>query len=113
MPEKGFQMYSTLETEIRQVFSKRKTLSGGINHNNWIYFINNKYKEAADKLYVYLKCHSFRIYYIRCLLKFAPAQDISQIIAHKDVTSTMIYNRYSLDKEKGINLISKGIYKEG
>ena len=54
--------------------------------------------------------HSFRINFITTLLKFAPIDQVSDIIGHKDVKSTIPYNRYTLDKVKGRELLDKAIF---
>ena len=112
LSQEGERVLSLLIDEFLIVFSRRKTLSGGIDHNNWITFINCRLKKAANKFSLNLKSHSFRINFITSLLKIAPVQNVSQIIGHQDIRSTMIYNRYHIDKEKTIQLLNRGIYKD-
>lgn len=112
LSQQGERVLSQLIDEFLIVFSRRNTLSGGIDHNNWITFINSRLKKAANKFCLNLKSHSFRINFITSLLKIAPVQNVSQIIGHQDIRSTMIYNRYIIDKEKTIQLLNRGIYKD-
>jgi len=51
----------------------------------------------------YITSHSFRIAFITKLLKNTSLQNVSQIVGHKSVNTTMLYNRFQLsDEEKEI-----------
>lgn len=50
-----------------------------------------------------IKSHSFRINMISNLLNKITVQHAAQIIGHKDIRSTMSYNRYTLSKEFNVN----------
>ena len=44
------------------------------------------------------------------MLKFAPIQQVSGLVGHQDVKSTMAYNRYTLDQMKARDLMDKAIF---
>ena len=99
-----------LKAEAMSVFRKRETLAGGASPNNWITFVNNKLKDVAKQHRLFIKPHSFRINFITSLLKFAPIQQVSGLVGHQDVKSTMAYNRYTLDQTKARDLMDRAIY---
>ena len=47
-----------------------------------------------------IKSYSFRINMISNLLKKTTVQHTAQIIGHRNIKSTMSYNRYALSKEE-------------
>ena len=50
-----------------------------------------------------IRSHSFRIGFITKLLKATTLQNVSRMVGHKSVNSTMLYNRFDLsDEEKEI-----------
>ena len=49
--------------------------------------------------------HSFRVGFITRLLRDSNVQDVAEIIGHKNIMSTMAYNRYEIDREKKEKLI--------
>jgi len=54
-----------------------------------------------------IKSHSFRINMISKLLQKTSAQNVADIIGHKDIKSTMAYKRYALNKREIQNLLNK------
>ena len=112
LAEEGYKVLCELNKEIDIVFQKRETLSGGVDRNTWISFINNKLSYSASLFNINLKSHSFRINFVTSLLRLAPVQDVSQLIGHQDVKSTMIYSRYNIDKKKAVTLLNQGLYKK-
>ncbi|RYX87068.1 hypothetical protein EON73_02120 [bacterium] len=91
---------------------KRDTFSGKVDKNTSISFINRKLAYTAALFNINLYCHSFRIYFVTSLLRLAPIQDSCQLIGHQDIKSTMVYNKYNLDKKKAVALYFQGLYKK-
>ena len=111
LSQEGFTVLSKLNKETREVFSKRKTLSGDVDKNTWISFINKKLNKAAKAFNINLKYHSFTINFVTSLLRIPPVQQVSQLVGHKDLTSTIVYSRYTIDTVEAQQLLYKGLYK--
>lgn len=54
-----------------------------------------------------IKSHSFRVGFILRLLRVASVQNVSDIIGHQDVRSTMRYNRYRFSKKAIRDVLSQ------
>lgn len=86
-----------IQNDINTVFYKHQTLGASYFNCNWITFINKRLKENFIILYGKqdnIKSHSCRINYTTMLLKQLPLHQVCDIIGHKDVRTTQIYNRY-------------------
>jgi site-specific recombinase XerD len=67
-----------------------------------IRLINKDFKGTCElnNIPYNIKSHSFRINMISSLLKNISVQNAAQIIGHKNVKSTMSYQRYALSKDE-------------
>jgi integrase/recombinase XerD len=67
-----------------------------------IRFINQDLKNTCEVngIPFNIKSHSFRINMVSSLLKTTSVQNAAQLIGHKDIKSTMTYQRYSLSKDE-------------
>ena len=86
LSQQGYKMLCGLKKDIQAVYYKRETLSGGVDKNSWIDFINKKLLDAAHHFGLNIKSHSFRVNFVTSLLKVAPLQQVSEIVGHRDVT---------------------------
>lgn len=112
--QKGRQMFKQYEKEIDILFNEERFQFLGSSARNrtilttpkkFITFVNTDIKYTLKKFQINqnIKTHSFRIAFITKLLKITTLQNVSEIVGHKSVSSTMIYNRFNLsleDKEK-------------
>lgn len=53
------------------------------------------------------KSHSFRAGFVSRALERVSVQEAAQLIGHKSITSTMAYNRYTLNKEKKMKILDQ------
>lgn len=106
----GKKLLDFLENDINYVFSKNQNLGGGLTKNSFIRFVNfrlnDKLKRYNEKHKLF-RSHSFRINLITELLKENSIQYVANLVGHKQVSSTMIYNRDYLEKEKASSKIEK------
>lgn len=79
------------------LFGKQKPMHG----KSLVRLINQDLKRTCqiNDIPYNIKSHSFRINMISNLLKNTTLQHTAQIIGHKDVQSTMSYQRYALSKQ--------------
>lgn len=76
-----------------------------MNPKRFINLINTDIQLTLNKWNIQqnIKSHSFRIGFITKLLKATTLQNVSRMVGHKSVNSTMLYNRFDLsDEEKEI-----------
>ena len=71
--------------------------------------VNKDLKTTCNKFNIpyNIKSHSFRVNMITNLLKVTSVQNTANIIGHSDIRSTMIYNRYSLNKKEIQELLNR------
>jgi site-specific recombinase XerD len=64
-------------------------------------------EKAAKKYDIYeeMKSHSFRAGFITNLLRSTSVQNTAKIVGHKNILTTMAYNRYSINKEETRNIL--------
>lgn len=64
--------------------------------------VNNDLKHTCviNQIPYNIKSHCFRINMISKLLKNTSAQNVADIIGHRDIKSTMAYKRYALNKKE-------------
>lgn len=84
-----------------------KPFSGGYNGNKFINLINDYLAPFSKKHNLVLKSHSFRVNFVTSLLKNTAVQHAQQIIGHKDIRSTIAYNRYKLTPKKQDDILNK------
>lgn len=96
-----------LKNEFEIIFNKYKfkSLFGKekpIHKKSLIRFLNEDLKRTCElnEIPFNIKSHSFRINMVSSLLKKTSVQKAAQIIGHKDIKSTMTYQRYAIPKEE-------------
>lgn len=94
-----------LEFERIQVFARHTRLAASLSRKAWSRFINAQLQPAVQRFGLNIKSHSFRVGYITNLLKRAPVQHASVIVGHKDLRSTMKYNRYLPNRTSVLELL--------
>ena len=82
--------------QYKYLFGKYKPVTD----KNLIKMVNKDLKNTCKKYNIpfNIKSHSFRINLITSLLKVTSIQNTADIMGHKDIRSTMSYNRYALSK---------------
>ena len=82
--------------KYKYLFGKNKP----VHKKTLIRIINQDLKHTCEinQIPFNIKSHSFRINTISSLLKETTVQEAAQIIGHKDIKSTMSYQRYALNK---------------
>lgn len=80
----------------------------------FINLINLEIKVTLQKCNIEqnIKSHSFRIGFITKLLKATTLQNVSRMVGHKAVTSTMLYNRFDLSHEDKAMILQKAFQSE-
>lgn len=73
-----------------------------INNTCKIYNINRNYSS-----------HSFRVNYITEILKQIPVHKAAHFIGHKNIQSTLKYNRYSFDRDYQADVLDKALFNPG
>ena len=99
LTQAGRRTLSHLRREIINVFYKSDRLAGNLYQCNWVAFLNNRIKVAADHFHLNISSHSFRAGYITRILRIASVHQVAQIVGHQDYRSTLSYNRYVPDQE--------------
>lgn len=81
--------------------SSSKNRNKLMDSRKFIHLINEDIKYTLNKCHIQLniKSHSFRIAFITKLLKNTSLQNVSHIVGHKSVHSTMLYNRFQLSDQ--------------
>ena len=111
LPIVGKQKLNQLRPEIDLIFDKygfeylgnSKCFSNHVfNEVNFIRFINEDMIFTCKKygILANFTSHSFRVGYITKLLRTLSVQKVAAIIGHKDIESTMSYQRYVINKEE-------------
>lgn len=75
----------------------------------WMTYVNREMKKAKQSLQInaVLSSHSFRVGFITRHLKHAESHEVAQIVGHKNLNTTMKYNRYALNQEQVRNMLDK------
>lgn len=111
LPDKGKEILFSMREDICfffdsfncQFLGTSKPSSNKIfNSDNYIRFINDDMESTCQKHSILAKfsSHSFRVGYITKLLKTISVQKVAEIIGHKDIDSTLDYERYQIQKEE-------------
>lgn len=87
----------SLKKDIDVVFSKHMSLSGTTSSLHRIKFINSRLKKQLGKFHLNIKSHSCRINFVTQILKKVPLHQAQRLIGHKDVKTTLLYDRYVTD----------------
>ena len=84
-----------------------------MNEKSWITYVNKEItgKQKAMKGNRVLSSHSFRVGFITRHLKHAESHVVSKLVGHKDLGTTLKYNRYPIDEEKEREVLDRG-YKD-
>lgn len=102
LPPFGQEALRIIQDDISLVFKNHDTLSGNSTPSSWIRFINLRLVEHTEGLYKNVRSHSFRINYATSLLRKAPLEVVAELIGHRDIKTTLKYNRYNATKQKKI-----------
>lgn len=76
---------------------------------SWIRFINTRIAKYTNGIFENVRSHSFRVNYATSLLKHAPLEQVAEIIGHRDIKTTLRYNRYRANREECVNWIVKAL----
>ena len=108
MPKYGRRTLKTLRVSIDTVCPNDDTLLYPFKDNKKnkiVEFINDFLKPYCQEFNIKLTSHSFRAGFITNLLHKTPLHQVQQLAAHKDVRSTMCYNRHNIIADEGKNLL--------
>lgn len=119
LPRYGHAAMKKLAPEIDLVFNQQgykflgesfKRRGQAMHEKAWLTFLNKDLKRIRKTLHLTdpLTTHSFRVGFISRLLKHAKVHVAAQVIGHKNVATTLKYNRYVIDKEETQMLLDKG-----
>ena len=102
----------TYERYKKAVFAKHDFIfppspNNVYNGDQFIRLINKYLEPFSAKHNLKLKSHSFRINFATTILQATNAQNAQQIIGHKDIRSTMTYNRYQLNGQEKNKILEK------
>lgn len=101
--KKAYLQLLHFKKDVETIFFKHKYLGGNetkFSSTNWIRFLNKKLAESTKNSGEIIKSHSCRINFVTELLKNHSVQVVSQIVGHKDVKTTLKYDRYLLTKDQ-------------
>ena len=98
--------------DIQVVFREKTDILGvnaktrkRITPKKWINTINCFVKPTIELFGQRICSHSFRINFITQLLRFVPIQEVTNVVGHKSIATTQLYNRYKVDsKEMSIKI---------
>jgi integrase len=81
----------------------------------WIFYINKQIKKAKENLKItdVLSSHSFRVGFVTRHLKHADSHLVSKFVGHKNIATTLKYNRYVVDENKVREILDKGYQEQG
>ena len=88
--------------------------SGEVMHEKaWVAYVNREVKKVKDALNMrgVLSSHSFRVGFVTRQLKHADTHSVAKLIGHKNIGTTVKYNRYVIDEKKDREILDKG-YEE-
>lgn len=105
LPPSGRDALEILQDDIRRVYKNHETLSGNASPCSWIRFLNRRLVAYTDGLYKNVRSHSFRINYTTSLLRKAPLQLVAELLGHRDIKTTLRYNRYLANREERIDIL--------
>lgn len=106
---KAIDQLVAIKHDIEVVYRNNEYLSGNIRCDSWISFINRRLDEKTKELSGNIKSHSFRINYATSLLKHAPIEKVANLIGHRDIRTTLMYNRFIINKKEAMNYLEKAI----
>lgn len=95
------EIFLLFDTYGFEFLGNSKRFSGEtFSNDNFIRFINSDINAICSHYSILDKfsSHSFRVGYITKLLRTVPVQKVASIIGHKDIDSTMSYQRYIINK---------------
>lgn len=109
MPPNGAETLYMMKDDIDVVFAAHETLSGTSNPLSWIRFMNSRLVKYTEGICENVRSHSFRVNYTTSLLKHAPLEQVAEIIGHRDIKTTLRYNRYRVTKQERIDVLVKAL----
>lgn len=105
---------------VKSVFFKNKDIifensdllfpppaSGRKNNEKFVPMVNKFLKPYSEKYRSNLKSHSFRIQFVTQALKHTTTHQAQQLVGHKDIRSTMKYNRHTLAGTERESILNK------
>lgn len=88
--------------------------AGQVMHEKaWIGYVNREVKKVKKALNVSdtLSSHSFRVGFVTRQLKHADSHSVAKLIGHKNIGTTIKYNRYVVEEKRDREILDKG-YEE-
>lgn len=93
-----------------QVLGQSFRRPGQVMHQKaWISYVNKEIQTAKESLQYsdVLSSHSFRVAFVTRHLKHADSHLVANIVGHKNIGTTLKYNRYVVDQEKQREILDK------
>lgn len=117
-PELIKKLKNDLQKDIQNVFKKDTHVLGSscqyhakvFTTRNWARALNSFIQPAAHNFNEVLCSHSFRKHYITQLLRKLPIQVVKNVVGHKSIATTQIYDRYIVDIDQMAKVIDQAIY---
>ena len=116
IPKFALPYFDKIENDINQVFDSNitKDANGQVllypfiesNPYKWIKLINTNLTFFAKEFNLELKSHNFRIGYVTRILKHSSVDKAKAFVGHKDIRSTMAYNRYQIGDPNSLNVLA-------
>lgn len=94
-----------------QVLGQSFRKPGRVMHEKaWITYINKEISKTKQRLQIndVLSSHSFRVGFVTRHLKHADSHLVAQFVGHKNIATTLKYNRYAVDQERVREILDKG-----
>lgn len=110
LPKYGKTVMKSLQRSIDTVCPNKQDILypyKDLKKNKIIESVNKKLKPYAAEFNLNLTSHSFRAGFITQLLHKVPVHKVQQLAGHKDVRSTIRYNRHNLTAQEKINILDE------
>jgi integrase len=124
VPEEAIEVFKSLKKEINLLFVEAKltTLTDSVfrtkrtpmSNKHFIRYVNNDIEATLQKFGIAknYRAHSFRVNLITQLLRTGTSLEATaDIIGHKNILSTLRYNRYSLNNQEKIDRLNLAFSK--
>ncbi len=119
LPTEGREALRMLESDIDLLFNVRgygllgesSRKPGQVMHEKaWIAYINGALTAAGKALRSsdLVTSHSFRVGFISRLLRHTESHNVARMVGHKNIATTLRYNRYTIDKDRDREILDRG-----
>lgn len=108
LADRALQDLRLLKLDVDTVFAgnKEKPLASKSNscdlltENQWIFSINQFMAVAKKEFHLKISTHSYRINYVTSILRSTPLQQVSKLMCHANIETTVRYDRFNCDSDQ-------------